>query len=189
MTNDIVFGTDNLQDRAANLPTIYLRVKGGTLGNDEYRHTTLYCSIADADVIDLFTKHEGNKRLATTALLCAGFSLIQDKLNSFPLPLYDISQVFSRISLIEDIDYALMEETTLDIFVHNKYQTYVKRINLYIPQELWSKIYGVSISLKIRFSSFIFILSLRKFRSINMQMNKSPNISYIINNSSYSSFI
>jgi len=155
---NLEFGSDNLQDRASNLTRIYLRVKGGTLGNDEYRHTSLYCSIADADIIDLFARHEGNKRIATTVLLCSGFSLIQDKINSFTVPLYDISQVFSRISLIEDINYALMEETVLDIFVHNKYQTYVKIINLYIPQELWSMIYGVSIILKIRFSSFILYL-------------------------------
>jgi len=155
---NLEFGTDNLQDDAAKLTKIYLRVKGGTLTNEEYKHTSIYCCIPDADIIDFFTKHEGNKRLAITVLLCAGFSLIQDKINSFPVPLYDVGQVFARISLIEDIDYVLMEETTLDMFVHKKYHTGTKRVTMYITEELWGMLYGVSLTLKIRFSSFILYL-------------------------------
>jgi len=158
VVNDIVFGTDSLRDDAAKLTKIYLRVKGGTLTNDEYRHTGIYCSISDADIIDFFTRYEGNKRLAVVALLCAGFSLIQNKLNEFSVPLYDIGQVFARVSLIEDIDYALMEETVLDIFVHKRYQTGIKRITIYIPEELWGMLYSISLTLKIRFSSFILYL-------------------------------
>jgi len=158
VVNNIVFGTDALRDDAAKLTKIYLRVKGGTLTRDEYRHTSIYCSIPDADIIDFFTKCEGNKRLSITALLCAGFSLIQNNLNEFSVPLYDIGQVFARVSLIEDIDYAIMEETVFDIFVHKKYQTGIKRVDIYIPEELWGMFYGVSLTLKIRFSSFILYL-------------------------------
>jgi len=46
----------------------------------------------------------------------------------------------------------------LDIFVHKKYQTGIKRITIYIPEELWGMFYGVSLTLKIRFSSFILYL-------------------------------
>ena len=156
--DDLVFGTDNLQDDAAKLTKIYLRVKSGKLSNDEYNHTNVLCCISDTHVIDFFTKQLSNKRLATTVLLCAGFSLIHSKLTEFPVSLYDISQVFARISLIPSIDYALMDETALDIHVLNKYQTSTKTVGLYIPKELWGMLYGISLSLKIKFSSFILYL-------------------------------
>ncbi len=158
MSNDIVFGTDSLKDSAAKLTKIYLRVKGGTLSNEEYKHTGIYCSIPDIDIIDFFTKHEGNKRLAVTGLLCAGFSLLQNNINDFSISLYDIGQVFSRVSLIEDVDYAIMDETVLDVFVHKKYQTGLRRITLYVPEELWGMLYGMSLRLKIKFSSFLLYL-------------------------------
>jgi hypothetical protein len=156
--DDLVFGTDNLQDDAAKLTKIYLRVKGGMLSNEEYKHTNIFCSLSDADIIDFFAKHEGNKRLAITVLLCAGFSLIQNKLNEFPVSLYDIGQAFARISLIPSIDYALMDETALDIFVLNRYQTSTRTVGVYVPEELWGMIYGISLNFKIKFSSFILYL-------------------------------
>lgn len=158
MTDDIVFGTDSLRDSAAKLTKIYLKVKGGTLTNEEYRHTGIYCSLPDVDIIDFFTRHEGNKRLSTVALLCAGFSRIQNTLNDFPVLLYDISQVFARISLIDDIDYMIMEETVFDVFVHKKQQTATKVVGLYIPEELWGMLYNISLTLKIKFSSFVLYL-------------------------------
>ena len=181
-SSDIVFGTDSLRDDASKLTKIYLRVKGGTLTNDEYRHTNIYCSIPDVDIIDFFTKHEGNKRMSATALLCAGFSCMQNKLNEFSVSLYDIGQVLSRVSLIEDIDYALIEETVLDIFVHKKYQVGIKRVGLYIPEELWGMLYGVSLTLKIRFSSFILYLlrtGIAEYNKFTSRFsNKSLNIPY-----------
>jgi len=180
VTSNLEFGTDALRDDAAKLTKIYLRVKGGTLTNDEYRHTNIYCSIPDVDIIDFFTKYEGNKRLSATALLCAGFSCIQNKLNEFSVSLYDISQVLARISLIEDIDYALMEETVLDIFVHKKYQTGIKRVGMYIPEELWGMFYGVSLTLKIRFSSFILYLLRTGIAEYNNFTSRFSNKSLVI---------
>ena len=173
--DDLVFGTDNLQDDAAKLTKIYLRVKGGTLSSDEYKHTSIFCSITDTDIIDFFTKQLGNKRLATTVLLCAGFSFIQDKLKKSPVSLYDISQVFARISLIPSIDYALMDETALDIFVLNRHQTGTKRVGVYVPEELWGILYGVSLSLKIKFSSFILYLLRTGVAEYNKFTNRDSN--------------
>lgn len=152
------FGTESLRDDAARLTKIYLSVKGGTFGNDDYKHTGMYCGMSDIDIIDFFTKQLGNKRLAVVALLCAGFSLIQDELSKFSVSVYDIAQVFARISLIQDVDYLLMEETTLNIFVHERTDTVVRRVTIYIPEVLWGMLYGVSLTLKIRFSSFILYL-------------------------------
>jgi len=172
---NLEFGTDNLQDDAARLTKIYLSVKGGIFSNDDYRHTGMYCGVSDVDIIDFFTKQLGNKRLAVTVLLCAGFSLIQNKLNDVPVSLYDISQVFARISLISNIDYMLMEETTLDIFVHKKTDTVVRRITVYIPEILWGMLYGVSLTLKIRFSSFLLYLLRTGIAEYNNFTNRDSN--------------
>jgi len=155
---NLEFGTDNLQDRAAKLTKIYLRVKSKGLDDSEYRHTNIYCTISDAEIIDLFARIEGNKRVAVTALVCAGLSKLYPKLTDFPVPLFDIGQVLGRIVLIDGVDWVLEDRVSLKIsdFRYRKLNT--TRYGIYLPEEIWGIVYRISIDFRLTFTSILLYL-------------------------------
>jgi len=155
---NLEFGTDSLQDDAAKLTKIYLRVKSGTFNNDEYRHTNICCTISDAEMIDFVARAEGNKRVAIAVLLCAGFSKLYSKIRDFPIPLFDIGQVFGRVALIDGIDWVLEDVIDLKISDFKYKKLNVTRYGIYMPEELWGMIYRVSLDFKLSFTSILLYL-------------------------------
>lgn len=158
MTGDIVFGTDILQDDAAKLTKLYLRVKSGTFSNDEYRHTNIYCTVSDAEMIDFIARTEGNKRAAIAVLLCAGLSKLYPKIRDFPIPLFDIGQVFGRVVLIDGIDWVLEDVIDLKISDFKYKKLNITKYGIYMPEELWGMIYRVSLDFKLSFTSILLYL-------------------------------
>lgn len=158
MTNELVFGTDSLQNKASKLTDIYIRVKSKKISDVEYRHTSIYCTISDAEIIDLFARIEGNKRVAVTTLVCAGLSRLYSKVIDYPVSLFDIGQVLSRIVLIDGVDWVLEDRVGLKIsdFKYRKLNT--TRYGIYLPEELWSIVYGVSMDFRLTFNSILLYL-------------------------------
>jgi len=153
-----VFGTDSLKDDASKLTRIYLKVKGGTLSNEEYRHTSISCQLFDITTIDFFTKIEGNKRLSVTALLCSGLSRLYSKLAGFPVSTYDITQVFGRLMCIDEVDWVIGDISDLKLSISNYHVVNSSRISIYIQEELWGIIYKISIDFGITFSHLVLYL-------------------------------
>ena len=158
MTNDIVFGTDNLQDRAAKLTKIYLHVKSGGLSNEEYKHDSVSCQLLDISLIDFFTRQEGNRRVATTALLCASISKIYSVIVDYPVSVFDIDQVFGRLMAIDEVDWVIEDTVKLKMSVSASRIVNITRTGIYIPVELWGMIYRISMDLGIWVTSFILYL-------------------------------
>ena len=153
---NLEFGTDILQDSVAKLTKIYLRVKGKSLHEEQYRYISLYCQLSDITKIDFFTKMEGSKRLAVTSLLCAGFSKASLRITDFPVSVFDIGQVFGRLMDIDEVDWVIDDTVMLKMFRVDKMSC--KRITITIPEELWGIIYRVSMDLGIQFTSFLLYL-------------------------------
>lgn len=158
MTNDIVFGTDVLQDRAAKLTKIYLRVKGGGLSNEEYKHVSLCCQLLDVSIIDFFTVIEGNRRLSVVALLCAGLSKLYSCIDKFPISIFDIEQIFGRLMAIDEVDWVIEDTVTLKMSSSSSRVVNVTKTGVYMPEELWGMVHRLSIDLGIRFTSFLLYL-------------------------------
>lgn len=156
--SNLEFGSDNLQDRASKLTKIYVDVKSKHLEDKEYRHTNIYCTISDAEIIDLFARIEGNKRIAITALVCAGLSKLYPKLSDFPVSLFDIGQVLGRIVLIDGVDWVLEDKVSLKISDFRYRKLNNTRYGIYLPEELWGIVYGISIDFRIMFTSILLYL-------------------------------
>ena len=158
MTNDIVFGTDILQDDAAKLTKIYIRVKSGGFSNEEYNHTNISCQLLDISLIDFFTRQEGNRRVATTALLCASISKIYSVISDYSVSVFDIEQVFGRLMAIDEVDWVIEDTVKLKMSVSASRIVNITSTGIYIPVELWGMIYRISMDLGIWATSFILYL-------------------------------
>jgi hypothetical protein len=156
--DDLVFGTDNLQDDAAKITKIYLRAKGTSRDKDDFRATRVSCLDIDISILKFFKKHEGNKRLAATALLCAGLSRVQKKLSEFPVSIDAISEVFARIKCIREINWAFDYTASLDPYSYVTTGSIKKAMYIEIPEELWGMIYGISEGLMYSFPNFVLYL-------------------------------
>ena len=152
---NLEFGTDNLQDDAAKITKIYLRAKGTSRDKDDFRATRVRCLDIDISILKFFKKHEGNKRLAATALSCAGLSRVQNKLSEFPVSIDAISEVFARIKCIKEINWAFDYTASLDPYSYITTGSIKKAMYIEIPEELWGMIYGISEGLMYSFPNFV----------------------------------
>lgn len=155
---NLEFGSDILQDRAAKLTKIYLRVKGGTMSNDEYKHVGLSCQLLDISILDFFTRIEGNKRLSIAALLCAGLSKVYSRIDEFPVSVFDIEQIFGRLMAIDEIDWVIEDTVTLKMSSSSSRVVNITKTGVYMPEELWGMIHRLSIDFGVRFTSFLLYL-------------------------------
>lgn len=155
---DLIFGTDSLKDDAAKLTKIYLRVKSGSLSNEEYKHINFYCQLLDITIISFFTRLEGNRRLSVTALLCADISKLYSKINDFPVSIFDMEQIFGRLMAIDEVDWILEDVVTLKMSSSTSRVINITRTGIYIPEELWGLIHRLSMDFGVQFTSFLLYL-------------------------------
>lgn len=155
---NLEFGSDVLQDRAAKLTKIYLRVKGGTLSNDEYKHVSLCCQLLDISILDFFTMTEGNRRLSVTALLCAGLSKLYSRIDDFPISIFNMGQIFGRLMAIDEIDWVIEDTITLKMSSSSSRVVNITKTGIYMTEELWGMIHRLSMEFGIRFTSFLLYL-------------------------------
>ena len=101
--NDLDFGIENLRDD--RLSDIYLRVKGKSYDDSEFKHTNMRCLDIDRSMFDFFKKYEGNNRATRTALVCAGLTRFYEMFN-FPVSVEFIFETIARIKCIREIDWS-----------------------------------------------------------------------------------
>lgn len=154
-TPNLEFGSDNLQADAARITKIYLRAKGTKHDDDKFRATHVRCIDIDMSMLKFFKKHEGNKRLAATALLCAGLSRVQNKLGEFSVSIDVISETFARIKCIKEINWSFDYTASLDPYSYITTSSVKKVMYIEMPETLWGMIYGISESLMYSFPNFV----------------------------------
>lgn len=158
MTDDLIFGTDVLQDRIAKLTKTYLRVKGSGLSNEEYKHVGLCCQLLDVSIIDFFTVLEGNRRLSVVALLCAGLSKLYPCIDKYPVSIFDMGQIFGRLMAIDEVDWVIEDIVTLKMSSSSSRIVNITKTGIYMPKDMWGMIHRLSIDLGIQFTSFLLYL-------------------------------
>lgn len=173
--SNLEFGSDNLQDDAAKITKIYLRAKGTTHDEDKFRATHIRCIDIDMSILKFFKKCEGNKRLAATALLCAGLSRVQNKLGGFPVSLDVISETFARIKCIKEINWSFDYTASLDPYSYITTSSVKKVMYIEMPETLWGMIYGISESLMYSFPNFVLHLLRLGVLEYNIFINRFPN--------------
>lgn len=178
--DDLIFGTDVLNDDIAGLTRIYLHVKGGIDDDDKYKLIRLRCSCSDKAKIEFFAKSEGKKRLAVATLLCAGCSVLFCKLKEYPIYIFSISHVLSRLSDIDGVDYVFGDESAIKMnylsYGYGMPMSYV----IEIPDELYGFIHGLCRDFGFSFQEFLLCLIRTGVTEYNNFVKRDNNSSGIV---------
>lgn len=158
--DDLVFGTDNLQDNISKLIPICIAVNGGKIPEEGGYKSIRLSNIATTDdeiIIEFFAKELGNKRKAITFVTSAGLRKLYSEVLEYPTSIFQMRQVLGEIARIGEACYVIQDRTKLGVPVL-EYQL----LDSYwaeIPKELWGMICGVSRTLGLHPShAFMYLI-------------------------------
>jgi len=160
VTNELVFGTDNLQDDTSKLIKLCAAVTGGRLPDGKYDKKEIAHAVTTADraIIDFFKKELGTKRRAVTFLVSAGLRRMYHDLNTYPTSLYQMEQIYGAIANTDEIHYILLDNKKLKLSLSN-YET-IEKYYVEVPREIWGMICSIGMDLKV-YPKHLFVYLIR----------------------------